>query len=270
MIFYKYYMTREYYPHNPYGPDWPDANFHPDWPHYRHMHGWNDTEPASVVPWPEECCPQPGDDCMCVTSGDVLMWNTISAVSAFADIDIRGLSGLSALSGLDSLIPATDLVKAHSGIWMSAAEVPAIYQDIYSLSAKVDTKAPLSGEYLQQVYSDPYFFDGKGTMKSVLRPSQDLKDTVAMVYESSDVFTKKLVNEEELAEKCGPVMASIDELNRRTVDNANSIALLNEKIKDLTPGGGGKSTDWKEQKVTAEESKNHPDVFYYFDSQSIN
>lgn len=250
---------------NPYGPDWPDANFHPDWPHYRHMHHWNDTEPAAVVPWPEECCPQPSDDCMCVTSGDIQMWNTISAVSAFAKIDVDGLSGLSALSGISKLIPMAEAVDAYSGIWMSAGYVPNIYEDIYELSARVDTKAPLSGEYLQQVYSDPYFFDGKGTEKSTLKPSRDLENTMIMVSACTDNFTKALVN----TDMCDVVKEDIKALEERTAANQWAIQTLSNRI-DHMGGGGGKSTDWTNSAVSLEESKKHSDVFYYYDSTKVN
>lgn len=255
-------MKQEFYPHNPYGPDWPDANFHPDWPHYRHMHHWNDTEPAAVVPWPEECCPQPSDDCMCVTSGDVLMWNTISAVSALAGINIDGLSGLSALSGIDSLIPASTAVETYSAVWMSAQYVPDIYNDIANMSAKIDTKAPLSGEYLQRVYSDPYFFDGAGTKKSVLKPSKDLQDTVELVYASSDAFTKKLVN----TDMCDIVEKNIQALDKRTIDHDYAIKELTQRIDNIP---GGKSADWKNEYVSIEESKKEKDIFYYYDSTKV-
>lgn len=255
-------MKPEFYPHhNPYGPEWPDAHCHPDWPHYRHMHHWNDTEPAAVVPWPEECCPQPSDDCVCVTSGDILMWNTISAVSGLAGINVEGLSGLSALSGISKLIPAAEAVDTYSAIWMSASYVPSIYEDIYEMSARIDTKAPLSAEYLNRVYSDPYFFDGAGTQKSVLKPSKDLENTVAIVYESTSGFKKALVN----TDMCDIVEGNIKALEERTTQNQWAIQMLNDRV-DHISGGGGKSLDWTNKYVTLEESKKSSDVFYYFDS----
>ena len=256
-------MQNNYPPYqpNPYGPDWPDANYHPDWPHYRHMHAWNDSEPAAVVPWPEECCPQSADDCVCVTSGDVQMWNTISAVSALTGINVEGLSGLSALSGISELIPAASAVNAYSGIWMSAQYVPNIYEHISAMSAEIDTKAPLSGEYLQRVYSDPYFFDGAGTMKSVLKPSKDLENTVAIVYQSTSGFTKGLVN----TDMCDIVKGDISALETRTVENLWKIQQLNNIVSHISGG----STDWSNKVVTVEESKKNPNVFDFDDSTKI-
>lgn len=253
-------MKQHNYPHNyNYGPDWPDANYHPDWPHSRH-HAWNDTEHAAVVPWYDECCPPEQDDCVCVTSGDVMMWNKISAVSALASLNIEGLSGLSALSGLDSIIPATELVETYSGVWMSAENVPAISAAIDAISAKVDTKAPLSAEYLTKVYTDPDFFSGEGTMKSVLRPSEDLKNTVELVYQSSDGFTKRLVNTDE----CEVVQQSIDALNKLTINQQWAIDYLNNQVKILSQAAS--NTKWVNKSVTIEESLKNPDTFYYSDT----
>lgn len=255
-------MKPEFYPHhNPYGPDWPDANYHPDWPHHKHMHHWNDTEPAAVVPWHDECCPEPSDPCVCVTNSDVDLWNTISAVSAFSTIDIDGLSGLSALSGLSEMLPVVSAVNENMDIWMSAQYVPNIYEDISALSAKIDTKAPLSGEYLQRVYSDPYFFEGAGTMKSVLKPSFDLLNTVAFVISGTENFKYELVNKKE----CEQVFKLIGEHTNELVKQDWEIKTLNaevDKIREKT------DTNWVHQVVTLKESKAKPNLFYYYDSKN--
>lgn len=258
-------MKPEFYPHhNPYGPEWPDAHCHPDWPHYRHMHHWNDTEPAAVVPWHDECCPEPSDDCVCVTSGDVLMWNKISGVSALADINIDGLSGLSALSGISELLPAVSAVNAYSAIWMSAEYVPDIYDDIAAMSAKIDTKAPLSAEYLQRVYADERYFNGAGTMKSVLRLSEDMEAAYAIVYESSDKFTKMLVNTDKCDEFQNAMEGMYSELSTKLTTVDWSINDLYNKIKDLpTPTA---TNNWENKKVSLNESKKNPNLFYYYDS----
>ena len=49
-------------------------------------YGWNDTEYAVVVPPWETCCSSSGDNCVCITSGDVQifddLYNTVSGNSA--------------------------------------------------------------------------------------------------------------------------------------------------------------------------------------------
>lgn len=247
---------------NPYGSDWPDANFHPDWPHYRHMHNWNDTEPAAVVPMYDDCCPNPSDDCVCVTSGDIELWNTISAVSALSKIDIDGLSGLSALSGISEIMPAVSAVYENADIWMSAQYVPDIYGDISAMSAKIDTKAPLSGEYLQKVYSDPYFFEGAGTMKSVLKPSLDLLNTVAFVYSGTEGFKYELANRHE----CDEVFKRLTELGNESVKQDWEIGKLQD---DMAKIQSTKSNYWANIYATPEESKANPDVFYFYDSKNF-
>lgn len=260
-------MKPEFYPqppHNPYGPDWPDANYHPDWPHYRHMHHWNDTEPAAVVPWHDECCPEPSDDCVCVTSGDVELWNTISSVSALSKIDIDGLSGLSALSGISEIMPAVSAVYENSDIWMLAQYVPNINEAISAMSAKIDTKAPLSGEYLQKVYSDPYFFEGAGTMKSVLKPSLDLLNTVSFVIESTSgeagLFTVPLANKADFCK----LNNRVTEMTNAVVEHDWAIGKLQDDISKIQ---STKIDYWQCLYATPEQSLDNPDIFYYYDSK---
>lgn len=245
--------------HNPYGPDWPDANYHPDWPHHKHMHHWNDTEPAAVVPWYDDCCPEPSDDCVCVTENDINLWNTISAVSAFSAINIDNLSGLSALSGISEILPMVSAVNEYSAVWMSAEYIPDIYNDISAMSAKIDTKAPLSGEYLQKVYSDPEYFSGAGTIKSVLRPSVELAKTVDFVVSGTENFKYDLVNKKE----CEQVFKRLNEHTDELIKYNWKITTLEEDVAKLKSES---KNSWVNNKVTLEESKSEPDIFYFYDS----
>lgn len=173
-----------HYP-SPYGPDWPGPHVHPDWPHYRYWHHWNDSEPAALVPWNMPCCPPSADECVCVTYQDIDMWNTISAVSAFAQLDIGALSGLTALSGLFEMVSAALIVSDNYEMWSSAQYVPNIYEQLSAISAKVDQKEYCSAAsaHLSAVYADPNYFAGSGTRNNVLRLSPNARIAIDKVLD---------------------------------------------------------------------------------------
>ena len=173
-----------HYP-SPYGPDWPGPHVHPDWPHYRYWHHWNDSEPAALVPWNMPCCPPSADECVCVTYQDIDMWNTISAVSAFAQLDIGALSGLTALSGLSEMVSAALIVGDNYEMWSSAQYVPNIYEQLSAISAKVDQKEYCSAAsaHLSAVYADPNYFAGSGTRNNVLRLSPNARIAIDKVLD---------------------------------------------------------------------------------------
>lgn len=217
------------YPPRPYGPDWPGPNVHPDWPHYRYWHHWNDSEPAALVPWNTPCCPPSADECVCVTYQDIEMWNTISAVSAFAQFDIAGLSGLSALSGISEMLPAAWLVGEYSGTWMSAQYVPNIYDQLSAISAKVDQKEYISATsgLLDVVYADPYYFAGSGTKHCVLKPSLEAKTAFEKVLDVTyDEKTKSYPWTLVTNKECDQVFSALK-------DNFESIQKLFDDVKVL-------------------------------------
>ena len=217
---------------NQYNYGWP--NVHPDWPHYRYWHHWNDSEPAALVPWNAPCCPPSADECVCVTYQDINMWNTISAVSAFAKIDFDAINGLTALSGLSQMVSAALIVGDNYEMWSSAQYVPNIYGQLSAISAKVDQKEYISAtsSYLSSIYSDPNYFAGSGTRDSVLRLAPQARIAIEKVLdvtyagsgnpslESSYPWT--LVTNKEC-----------DEVKTQLTNMFSSIQFLYNKIKEL-------------------------------------
>ena len=162
------------------------------------------------------------------------MWNTISAVSAFAELDIGALSGLTALSGLSQMASAALIVGDNYEMWSSAQYVPNIYDQLSAISAKVDQKEYISAtsSYLSSVYSDPNYFTGSGTRDSVLRLSPEARIAIEKVLdvtyagsgnpglEASYPWT--LVTNKE----CDQVFSALN-------DNFTSIQTLFNRVKEL-------------------------------------
>lgn len=231
------------YPPRPYGPDWPGPNVHPDWPHYRYWHQWNDSEPAALVPWNAPCCPPSADECVCVTYQDINMWNTISAVSAFADLDFSGISGLTALSGLSEMLSAALIVGDNYEMWSSAQYIPNIYDQLSAISAVVNRKEYISATsaHLSAVYADPNYFVGNGTKEHVLKFSQLGEMVFDKVLDAT--YEPSAKDESNLSLKypytlvtnkeCDIVMKNLQDLNSAVRDIRNSISGLNIRVKAL-------------------------------------
>lgn len=162
-------------------------DFYPDNHWHRYWH--NDTE-AAAVPRPGEPCCGPGEkeDCVCVTSGDVELWNQVSAISELSGFDWDALSGVSGLttsanlwnsafltvynnsaiwneinnlSGIEDASgfwqKASEIVSANSGKWNSAYNS---IRDIDELSANVETLSSLFAKQVKLYFSNTMSGDG--------------------------------------------------------------------------------------------------------------
>ena len=203
----------------PHYPEWPYAP-HADWPHG----SWgrpNDTEPGHVVPWPVDCERHYEDQCLCVTSADMSLWNSYSGLSGLTAFDASAISALfdkvSDMDDYDNLRDGYDTVSAYSGIWSSAAYVPDIYQHLSALASgqtdKLDYSAAAAfldlyehtggemGDGSLKVWTDSlkdyYFGDrvphdmtivGDGTLDRPLRVGKDIVNAAMLVYEVTNGF----------------------------------------------------------------------------------
>jgi len=172
-------------PHRPCGP-WPsvfpyDKDYPGDHPPHRppHWHHWNDTEPVmGAYPW-EHCCDGDEDHCLCITSGEVDIWNkTYSAVSGHsADWD-RAVDD-SWKNSADNWQSTYETVSANSAFWDSAYKIASAWdsganESIYNIISATSA-------FLKTYSAEPYFhaesayFQGNGSPEHPLDLSEIYK-----------------------------------------------------------------------------------------------
>lgn len=179
----------------------------PMWHHRPH----SDLEVAAVPMPGHDCCPEPQEECVCVTSGDVALWNEISALSGLSGIDwdtLYNISGLSASANLwnsnyttvrtnsaawsnklDSSAleensafwqGASEIVRDNSAKWNSAcSSIPQIYTNKTNIEK-------LSADFARQVkiYFDKTTIEGDGTYNSpyTVKDYTTYKEVVNTIY----------------------------------------------------------------------------------------
>ena len=166
-------------PHRPCGP-WPsvfpyDRDYPGDHPHRpcQPVPGnvwWNDTEPVmGEYPW-EHCCDGEEDPCLCITSGEVDIWNqTYSAVSGHsADWD-RAVDD-SWKSSADNWQSSYETVSANSGLWNSAYEIASVWNS--GANESIYNIVSASSAFLSRYSAEPYihvdsdYFKGNGSSEA--------------------------------------------------------------------------------------------------------
>lgn len=223
--------------HIPHFPDWPNVPY-ADWPRTR-FHRWNDSEPANVQPWWQDCCNPYENPCVCVTSADVDLWNSYSGLSGLTAFDASALSA--AFSALDDMYDYSALregyytMSANSAVWNSAGYVPNIYDNLSALYDYLNDKADYSAFSAFHVWTDSEkmakeagaYGDYSGTMVGLgtyerpLRVSQYVIKAVAAVDIATSGYNTKLAN----VDAYDKLQKDIDVLNRKidavsaTVDN---------------------------------------------------
>lgn len=167
---------------------------------------------VAAVPLPGHgCCGEPDEYCVCVTSGDVALWNEISALSGLSGIDwdtLYNISGLSASANLwnsdyntvrtnsaywsnklDSTAfeeisafwqGASEIVRDNSANWNSAySSIPQIYTNKTNIEK-------LSADFARQVkiYFDKTTIEGDGTYNSpyTVKDYTTYKEVVNTIY----------------------------------------------------------------------------------------
>lgn len=179
----------------------------PMWYHRPH----SDLEVAAVPMPGHGCCGEPDEYCVCVTSGDVALWNEISALSGLSGIDwdtLYNISGLSASANLwnsnyntvrtNSAYWSNKLdssaFEENSAFWQGASEIvrdnSANWNSAYSSIPQIYTNKTniekLSADFARQVkiYFDKTTIEGDGTYNSpyTVKDYTTYKEVVNTIY----------------------------------------------------------------------------------------
>lgn len=242
---------------------------HADWPHNIHPR-WNDSEPAIVQPWWNDCCNHEEDDCICVTSADYERWNTLvdlSALSAFNPEDISAaLSAYEKLDNYSALEDAAGCVSANSGIWNSAGYVPDIYETLSAIDDVLKQKYDVSA--WSGIYTNNAEIQGTGTVERPLHLSPAVRDILYTVSGSLESGYKAgLVNDQDYVN----LRNQIDNLGSKNTVQDMALSAIYDKLKilagDLT-AAEQKVDDYTRLWVCEPVAgrRTDPKTFYYWDS----
>lgn len=266
--------------HVPHFPDWPNVPY-ADWPRTR-FHRWNDSEPANVQPWWQDCCEPHDNPCVCVTSADVDLWNSYSGLSGLTGFDpetisaaVSSYSSISAqleqFSGWDDLKYGYDVLSANSGMWNSAGYIPNIYENLSALaSGKLDvTASHVWTDSLKLSHEAGIFGDfsgtiiGDGTYERPLRVSKEIAKAIGIIDDATNGFQTGLVNTDTFIKEINNFSA----MYYQAVKAANEVSGNRELIEWILNHLHGKDTsgNWIHSAVSIETSRNNPMYFYYWE-----
>lgn len=266
--------------HVPHFPDWPNVPY-ADWPRTR-FHRWNDSEPANVQPWWQDCCEPYDNPCVCVTSADVDLWNSYSGLSGLTAFDpetisaaVSSYSSISAqleqFSGWDDLKYGYDVLSANSGMWNSAGYIPNIYKNLSALaSGKLDvTASRVWTDSLKLSHEAGIFGDfsgtivGDGTYERPLRVSKEIAKAIGIIDDATNGFQTGLVNTDTFIKEINNFSA----MYYQAVKAANEVSGNRELIEWILNHLHGKdsSANWIHSAVSIEASRKNPMYFYYWE-----
>lgn len=267
-----------YPPHRPEPDDFTPDNIphheppfvpHADWPHNIHPR-WNDSEPAIVQPWWNDCCNHEEDDCICVTSADYERWNTLvdlSALSAFNPEDISAaLSAYEKLDNYSALEDAAGCVSANSGIWNSAGYVPDIYETLSAMNDILAQKYDISA--WSGIYTNNAEIQGTGTVERPLHLSPAVRDILYTVSGSLESGYKVgLVNGQDYVN----LRNQIDNIGSKNTIQDMALSAIYDMLKILAKDVSAaeqKVDDYTRLWVCEPVSSRRTDekTFYYWDS----
>lgn len=268
--------------HVPHFPDWPNVPY-ADWPRTR-FHRWNDSEPANVQPWWQDCCEPYDNPCVCVTSADVDLWNSYSGLSGLTGFDpetisaaVSSYSSISAqleqFSGWDDLKYGYDVLSANSGMWNSAGYIPNIYENLSALaSGKLDvTASRVWTDSLKLSHEAGIFGDfsgtivGDGTYERPLRVSKEIAKAIGIIDDATNGFQTGLVNTDTFIKEINNFSA----MYYQAVKAANEVSGNRELIEWILNHLHGKdsSANWIHSAVSIEASHKNPMYFYYWEEE---
>jgi hypothetical protein len=268
--------------HVPHFPDWPNVPY-ADWPRTR-FHRWNDSEPANVQPWWQDCCEPYDNPCVCVTSADVDLWNSYSGLSGLTAFDpetisaaVSSYSSISAqleqFSGWDDLKYGYDVLSANSGMWNSAGYIPNIYENLSALaSGKLDvTASRVWTDSLKLSHEAGIFGDfsgtivGDGTYERPLRVSKEIAKAIGIIDDATNGFQTGLVNTDTFIKEINNFSA----MYYQAVKAANEVSGNRELIEWILNHLHGKdsSANWIHSAVSIEASRKNPMYFYYWEEE---
>lgn len=280
----------DYIPHY---PEWPYAP-HADWPHGGSRR-FNDSERAVVVPHPVDCCHPDDNECLCVTSADMALWNSYSGLSGLTAFDSNILSAMyDKIQYMDNYSAVEDgyyIMSANSAIWNSAGYIPNIYENLSALYDNINYKADYSaisgycdiGKHPDGTYGDRaikiwtdslkdyYYGDriphdmtivGDGTLDRPLRVGKPIIDAVMAVHE---VMSAGLATQDDI----GKINKEIKNISITDNTQNNVLKRHDEYIEWLinhiseTPSGN--QWIYTDKNNIIVESLANPNNFYYCD-----
>ena len=268
--------------HVPHFPDWPNVPY-ADWPRTR-FHRWNDSEPANVQPWWQDCCEPYNNPCVCVTSADVDLWNSYSGLSGLTAFDpetisaaVSSYSSISAqleqFSGWDDLKYGYDILSANSGMWNSAGYIPNIYENLSALaSGKLDvTAGRVWTDSLKLSHEAGIFGDfsgtivGDGTYERPLRVSKEIAKAIGIIDDATNGFQTGLVNTDTFIKE----IINFSAMYYQAVKAANEVSGNRKLIEWILNHLHGKdsSANWIHSAVSIEVSRKNPMYFYYWEEE---
>lgn len=230
------------------------------WNHHNHHHFHADTEPAFVVRPGQSCCPDPEEECVCVTQDDVDYWNSlgeqVSAISSLTGIDPSVLSGLSNSAKLWN--SNYDTVSANSAKWNNVSSVSSAFEQLSALSSLIESKndklyfdKSLSGNgtsanpYGIQNYD--YYYRTFTKMVNLLFPDDHKpSETTLFRYDDKGNIVPNFVSITGKTEVDLPVIdnkikeneTDIKKLSSSDKKQEKQIEYLNDVVKNLQKGSG--------------------------------
>ena len=119
---------------------------------------------VAAVPLPgQDCCGQdPHEECVCVTSGDVSLWNEISALSGLSGIDwdtLYNISGLSASANLWN--DNYNTVHTYSANWQNKLDSSAFEENSAFWQGASEIVRNNSANWNSAYYSIPQIYTNK-------------------------------------------------------------------------------------------------------------
>lgn len=153
----------------------------PMWHHRPH----SDLEVAAVPMPGHDCCPEPLEECVCVTSGDVALWNEISALSGLSGIDwdtLYNISGLSASANLWNSNYTT--VRTNSATWSNKLDSSALEENSAFWQGASETVRDNSAKWNSACSSIPQIYTNKTNIEKL---SADFAKQVKIYFDKTTI-----------------------------------------------------------------------------------
>lgn len=277
---------QEFAPHYHHFDDYPHEYIDGKW-HFDHHHHWGDTEHACEVPPWDDCKPK-YDDCICVTEDDVKLWNEISSVSAFKDLNIDALS---AISAMDLPISANlwnsnyTTVYENSAKWNEVEKLDEISayieatnevftEEISQLKVNSLSAIHVNRQYLDEDYAKenypkifaeqgkvlnddyPYVLQGNGTSGMPLELSEHVVDLLYYLEHGEARDHVDNIHHGIPSVPASGIFAKAEDVTK----NKNDINYLFTLYKTMIQN----KEQWVNKMVTLEESSSSGETFFYW------
>lgn len=142
---------------------------------------------VAAVPLPgHDCCGQdPHEDCVCVTSGDVALWNEISALSGLSGIDWDTLYNISGLSASANFWNSNyNTVQTYSAIWSNKLDSSAFEENSAFWQGASEIVRDYSANWNSAYYSIPQIYTNKENIEKL---SADFAKQVKIYFDKTTI-----------------------------------------------------------------------------------